>query len=113
MVDLSAHREAPARTSIRALLLVLLYCLPIFLVMRPIIDPDIWWHLREGQWIVSHHAVPTTDPFSTYGVGRRWIAYSWLFEVLVYGLFQGFGLWGIVAYVAAISLLVTLRRSTN
>jgi hypothetical protein len=107
MVDLSAHREAPARTSIRALLLVLLYCLPIFLVMRPIIDPDIWWHLREGQWIVSHHAVPTTDPFSTYGVGRRWIAYSWLFEVLVYGLFQGFGLWGIVAYVAALSLLVT------
>jgi hypothetical protein len=108
MMDLSAHREALSRTSMRALLLVLLYCLPIFLVVRPIIDdPDIWWHLREGQWIVSHHAVPTIDPFSTYGVGRRWIAYSWLFEVLVYGLFRRLGLLGIVVYAAALSLLIT------
>ncbi len=107
MIDLSTHREALSRTSVRALLLVLLYCLPIFLVARPIIDPDIWWHLREGQWIVSRHAVPTMDPFSTYGVGRLWIAYSWLFEVLVYGLFRGLGLLGIVAYVAGLSLLIT------
>ena len=31
-------------------------------------DQDIWWHLRAGQWIVEHGALPATDPF--YNLGR-------------------------------------------
>jgi hypothetical protein len=74
--------------------------------MKPIIDPDIWWHLRTGQWIVEHGTVPTTDPFSLYGMGKPWVAYSWLFEVLVYGLYRAFGLVGLVLYTATLSLLI-------
>ncbi len=107
MITVSTPRAGFSRAPMRALLLVLLYCLPILVSVRPITDPDIWWHLREGQWIVDHHAVPTTDPFSTYGAGRRWLAYSWLFEVVVYGLFRGFGLPGLVIYTAGIAALIT------
>ena len=107
MIESSLLQETRSRTFLRAVLLALLYCLPILLATRPIVDPDIWWHLREGQGIVSHYAVPTTDPFSTYGLGKPWIAYSWLFEVLVYGLFRCFGLPGLVVYVAALSLVIT------
>jgi len=57
--------------ALRALLLVLLYSLPIFVTIRLVTDLDIWWHLREGQWIVEHQTVPVTDPFSSYGTGEK------------------------------------------
>src|SRR5512134_588720 len=68
----------------RLTLLFLLYLIPISNGLRPIVDPDVWWHLRTGQWIIEHGAVPRADVFSTFGTGKPWIAYSWLFEVIVY-----------------------------
>lgn len=69
-------------------------------------DPDIWWHLRTGQWIIEHQALPTTDPFSAVGQGKPWVAYSWLFEILLYGLFQKFGLLGMFGYTTVLTLLL-------
>jgi hypothetical protein len=61
-----------------------------------ITDPDIWWHLATGRWILQHRSVPTTDAFSQYGMGKPWVAYSWLFEVSVELLYRTFGYVGIV-----------------
>ena len=88
------------------MILVLLYCVPAFQAMLPIDDPDIWWHLRTGQWIIAHSQVPTTDPFSSYGAGKPWIAYSWLFEILVYPLYQLFDLSGILSFTVVMSLVI-------
>jgi hypothetical protein len=93
------------------LMVVALYTMPLLVALRPvaepIIDPDIWWHLRTGQWVVEHRAVPHTDPFSQYGAGRPWVAYSWLYEVLVYSLHAWLGLAGIILYRAGLALAVT------
>jgi GNAT superfamily N-acetyltransferase len=97
--------EEPIR---RMLILIALYAIPAVVAMRPVTDPDIWWHLRTGQWIVAHGAVPTTDPFSRFGLGRPWVAYSWLFELLVYGLYRGLGLGGILLYRVVLTLAVAL-----
>ena len=97
--------EEPIR---RMLILIALYAIPAVMVMRPVTDPDIWWHLRTGQWIVEHGAVPTTDPFSSFGLGKPWVAYSWLFELLVYGLYRGLGLCGIILYRVVLTLAVAL-----
>jgi hypothetical protein len=107
--------KAGRPAALRALLLVLLYSLPVVLAVRPITDPDVWSHLRHGQWIVEHRAVPLVDAFSRHGSGKRWIAYSWLFEVLVYGLYEGLGLLGLVLYTAGFAVLVTwaLHRLMN
>lgn len=70
-------------------------------------DPDIWWHLRTGEWIVQHHAVPHVDPFSIFGMGKPWQAYSWLFELVVYQLFQRWGLLGIVLYTSLMVAAIT------
>lgn len=92
------------------LMLAAIYALPIVVALRPVgvpvLDPDIWWHLRVGQWVSEHHTVPVTDPFSSYGADKPWIAYSWLYELLVYRLYEGFGLVGIVAYRVVMSLAV-------
>ncbi len=47
-------------------------------------DPDIWWHLKTGEWIIANGTVPWTDPFAAHTVGMRWVAYSWLAEVFFY-----------------------------
>jgi hypothetical protein len=88
--------------------LIALYAIPAMMVMKPVQDLDIWWHLRTGQWIVEHATVPATDPFSSFGRDRPWVAYSWLFEVLVYGLYERLGLYGIILYRAALGFAVAV-----
>jgi hypothetical protein len=91
-------------------MLWLLYAIPLVVTIRPvavpILDPDIWWHLRVGQWVVEHRAVTTTDPFSQYGQDRPWVAYSWLYEVVIYALYRAFGLAGIIVYRVLMALAI-------
>lgn len=94
----------------RCALLVALYAIPPLLVVAAInvLDADLWWHVRTGQWIVQHGWVPYTDSFSWTGMGKPWAAYSWLFEVIIYGLFVRFGLLGVLIYTYLLVLAITL-----
>lgn len=83
-----------------------IYMFAAWAFYQPVLDPDIWWHLRTGQWIVEHGNVPQTDPFSSYAKDQPWIAYSWLFEVIVYRLDTALGLPGVVLYRAGMSLAI-------
>jgi len=73
-------------------------------------DPDIWWHLATGRWILQHRAVPMTDPFSSYGLGKPWIAYSWLFDIVAQLFYRPFGYVGILylELVIRVALAVAL-----
>src|SRR5512147_1796905 len=86
-------------------LFALVYLLLPVQAMLPVDDPDIWWHLRTGEWIVRAGWVPATDPFSSFGYQKPWIAYSWLFELIVYGVHLVFGLQGIVFFTVTLALL--------
>lgn len=88
--------------------LALLFALPGFLSLDPVIvrDNDIWWHLRTGQWILENHSFPHSDPFTSYGRGISWAAYSWLFELVVYKFFQHWNLAGMVAYIAVMATAI-------
>jgi hypothetical protein len=101
-----ARYEPQFRSS---LFLIILYSIPAWLTLRPsgVDDPDVWWHLRTGQWILEHRWVPYNDWFSTFGMGKPWVAYSWLFELLIYGLFSRLGLIGLLIYVYALMLAIT------
>jgi hypothetical protein len=100
---------APARIGegCRFLCWAVLYGVVVMTVVRPADDWDLWWHLRTGAWIAEHGSVPQTDPFSQFGNGRPWLAYSWLFEVLLHALHQAIGLFGIVLYRTAMAVAVT------
>jgi hypothetical protein len=88
------------------LIVIVLYAIPAMMVMKPVADPDIWWHLRTGQWIVEHKAVTSTDPFTSFGPSTPWMAYSWLFEVIVYELYRWLGLYGVILMRAALAFAV-------
>ena len=89
---------------------VAIYSLPalLFLANVSIVDPDVWWHLAAGRWILGHHAVPRTDPFSLYGMGKPWIDYSWLFDVLIQFSYRNFGFVGIALYDVVIRLALAM-----
>lgn len=93
----------------RWLLLTVFFSIPAWLAFTKVsvLDPDIWWHLRTGQWVIEHHSVPYQDWFSSYGMGKPWAAYSWLFEILIYQLFSRFELIGLALYVYALLLAIT------
>jgi hypothetical protein len=111
---MTEENESPGGpgVAIKSFALVLLYVIPALLSIRAIVDPDMFWHMKAGEWIVQHHAVPADDPFSAFGQGRPWVAYSWLFEVLFYGLYQGLGWTGILLYrfVLWIGISIALHR---
>ena len=88
------------------LLATAVYCIPLLAAIRPVADWDIWWHLRIGQWISEHGWVTQTDPCSSYGADKTWIAYSWLFEVLVFQLYQVLGLGGVLLCRVVLALAV-------
>ncbi|MFY9855584.1 MAG: hypothetical protein WAK26_17065 [Terracidiphilus sp.] len=98
----------------QALILVALYSFPAFMCLHIANagDPDVWWHLRTGEWILQHGAVPHTDPFSMFGAGKPWVAYSWLFELLIFQFFRWLGLVGVVVYSTGmvVSIAVVLHR---
>jgi len=55
----------------------------IVLGFKNLREPDIWWQLRTGEWIIRHHAVPFKDIFSFTYEGTPWINVKWGFEVLM------------------------------
>jgi hypothetical protein len=65
-------------------------------------DPDLFWHVKTGQWIWAHHAVPKADPFSWTAPGRKWIAHEWLTEAVYASLHRSFGWVGIAVLSALI-----------
>jgi hypothetical protein len=69
---------------------------------RNVLDPDVWWHLKTGEWIVQHRAVPHTDIFSYTRVGQAWTAHEWLSELAIYGIFRFAGYAGLIVAFAAI-----------
>ncbi len=95
---------------LRILAWAVLYILPVAIAVRPILDLDVWWHLRTGEWIVATGHLPQTDPFSQHGLqtGEPWVAYSWLFEVLLYGAYRFLGFAGVFLFRAVLTAGIVL-----
>ncbi|HZU14475.1 MAG TPA: hypothetical protein VFB58_16665 [Chloroflexota bacterium] len=89
----------------------------IFVVaVAPRVDTDFWWHLKTGQYIWTHHTVPSVDFMSFTMRGQPWTDHEWLTELWFFGLYSLAGLWGpIVAFALVICaafgfVYATMRR---
>ena len=69
-----------------------------------IASSDTWWHLATGRWIIQHHAVPHTDPFSFATAGKPWVAHEYLTDILMFFLHCA---GGFIALGVANALLLT------
>ena len=59
-------------------------------------DADIGWHIRTGQWILDHHAVPHHDLYSFSKPDAPWYAWEWGSDIIFGALHRSTGLKGVV-----------------
>ncbi|MDP9467535.1 MAG: hypothetical protein M3P32_02175, partial [Chloroflexota bacterium] len=59
----------------------------------PLIDGDVWWHIRAGEDVLRSGSVAHVDTWSIVGAGRPWISQDWLSNVLL-AIGNGAGPWG-------------------
>ncbi|RYX99096.1 MAG: hypothetical protein EON84_01985 [Bradyrhizobiaceae bacterium] len=72
-------------------------------------DPDTYWQITLGQWMLEHHAVPRTDIYSFTMQGQPWISTQWLAQV-AYALAYNSAGWAgpVVLAAASASLAIAL-----
>jgi hypothetical protein len=100
MIALSVRAYHLSLSSVFSLVLLL----GLFgMTARPATDPDLWWHLRTGQWIVETGHVPHSDPFSFTRAGHAWVSHEWLSEVVFYELWKHGGAAALIVFSAIIT----------
>lgn len=52
------------------------------LCIKQIKEPDLWWQLRAGEWMLENFEITRTDVFSYTYSGVNWINVKWLYEVV-------------------------------
>jgi hypothetical protein len=96
----------PLQLLFLAVLLVVVAA-PSMLPKFSVVDNDLWWHLKVGDWIIEHSAFPHTGILSRTAADRPWAAYSWFYEVLLSRFHSWFQLAGISVYGLLLTLAVT------
>jgi hypothetical protein len=90
------------------------------LSVRLLGDAGTGWHIRTGQQILSTHAIPRVDSFSSTMAGKPWFAWEWLYDVVVGKLEAWLGLNGVVWLTAVViaavfgwTFRILIARGTN
>ncbi len=86
-------------------LLALLSCVQVS-------DPDLWLHLKTGEWITTHLQVPYQDIFSFASTGHPWIDHEWLFQTLMYVIYHMGGINGLISLQTIIFISILALMST-
>ena len=60
-------------------------------------DPDLWWHVRTGELILSEGQIPRQDSFSFTAPGATWTNHEWLSDAVFAAAFRAAGGSGLAA----------------
>ncbi len=95
--------------------LVLVFGLLAVLAIRQVGNPDIGFHLKAGEYILSGHGWPANDPFTYTLKDHAYIDTSWGYQVLLASIQRVSGSAGIVLFHAILVLLIfyTVYRTTR
>jgi hypothetical protein len=79
---------------------MIVFMVLLFAGDRLLSDPDTYWQIAVGQWMVNNHAVPVTDLYSFTMRGEPWRSTQWLAQVMYGQAFAWGGCGGVVALTA-------------
>lgn len=86
-------------------------------LLGQLVDPDFFWHLATGEWIVKNRALPVPDPFSYTTPGllsdreRFILTQYWLAQAIYYAIYSFLGYNGIklLGFVISGALILLMR----
>lgn len=94
-------------------LVAVLALLGFFLASFQINNSDFWLHLATGRYLSQNFGGLYTDPFTFTAGNMLWVNNSWLFDLLIYGLYNlGGGPALVIARGAVIVVLVVILLQT-
>ena len=99
----STENTSPMRGLLPLWVGVFIYALLVLAGNHMLADPDTFWHVTIGQWILDHRTVPETDVYSFTMRGQPWNSMYWLAEILYAKAYSMFGWSGPVVLAAAAS----------
>lgn len=82
---------------------VILFALLFAMASRVSVDPDMWWHLRLGEYILETGQPVYADPFSHSHAGIVHRNHSWLAQVLMFGLWRLADHLGLTLFVSTLA----------
>ncbi|MFH1706216.1 MAG: hypothetical protein ABH867_04910 [Patescibacteria group bacterium] len=86
-----------------------LFFLGLFLIfLIPATDPDLGWQLRCGQEIWQNHTLCSLNHFSVLLPDYAWPNHHWLYQSLLFPIYQVGGLWGLTFFNAILLTLTFL-----
>lgn len=74
-------------------------------LLYPYRDKDWGWHYVYGQYFLEHGEFLVRDVYSWTLAGYAWINHSWLFDPILYTIFNNIGYLGLSVVSALIALL--------
>ncbi len=96
--------DSPAKNSTSDYIVLFLIFLFAFIFAFNIIgEPDTFWHLGIGRYILTTHSIPEHDVFSYTLPNTPFYRVEWLFDVVWYLLYSLFGAAGLIVMKALIS----------
>ena len=65
-------------------------------------DPDFYWHIKTGEYLLSTWPLPGSDVFTYTHSGNPWVLSEWLAQIVLYLVFATTGYLGIAVLVAGL-----------
>lgn len=90
------------------LAVVLALAFPFLLALEKIHESDTFWHLKTGEWILTHGAIPRADSFSSTVPGKPWLDWEWLFQAGMYMVYRAGGFNALVVLKGLLAALTGL-----
>jgi len=82
---------------------IIVFLLLFAMAARVSADPDMWWHLRLGEYILETGNPVYADIFSHTHAGQLHRNHSWLAQLVMFGLWRLAGHLGLTLYVSALA----------
>lgn len=81
----------------------------VFVLERAfILDPDLWWHIKTGEFILSTRRWFNADPYSYTAAGAPWMSCEWLGDVLLATVHRIGGVQGLYALLVVLGSTIVL-----
>jgi len=71
-------------------------------IAMPVLNPDLYWHLSAGKYIVHNLRLPSADFLSWTERGAPWTDFEWLSQLLYYAVYSLGGKAGFFALKLAV-----------
>ncbi|MCK4553702.1 hypothetical protein KAU19_01945 [Candidatus Parcubacteria bacterium] len=75
------------------------------------LDPDLGWHLKVGEQILTEKQVPDINYYNYTLNGQKWVDHEWLSNAIMFWLYDNFGYLSLNLFFAFIVLLILIIQN--